>query len=114
MQSAMIHPKPVEDYLQTELEAGRIIGPLPDTVSSRFGIIPKSGQPNKWRQILDLSSPWGHSVNDAISKDLCSLRYATVDQAVHRIVELSPGPRSISSMPFATSQYIQTIGSTWE
>ena len=96
MQSAITHPKPVEDYLQAELQAGRIVGPLPATVAihtSRFGVIPKSGQPNKWRLILDLSSPRGHSVNDAISKDLCSLRYATVDQAVHRIVELGPGSR---------------------
>ena len=82
------------DYLQIELQAGRIVGPLPDAVSvhtSRFGVIPKSGQPNKWRLILDLSSPHGHSVNDAISKDFCSLRYAIVDQAVRRILDLDPG-----------------------
>ena len=59
MQSAITHPKPVEDYLQAELQAGRIVGPLPVTVAihtSRFGVIPNSGQLNKWRLILDLST----------------------------------------------------------
>ena len=94
MQSAILHSQPVEDYLNTELRAGRIIGPLSDTKSvqvSRFGVIPKAGQPDKWRLILDLSSPHGHSVNDGISKDLCSLKYATVDQAVRRILQLGEG-----------------------
>ena len=40
---------------------------------------------------VDLSSPHGHSVNDGISKDLCSLKYATVDQAVRRILQLGEG-----------------------
>ena len=94
MHSALLHPTPIEDYLRTELQAGRIVGPIPDSPHiqiSRFGVIPKSGQPSKWRLILDLSSPHGNSVNDAIQKDLCSLKYATVDQAVRRILCLGPG-----------------------
>ena len=94
MHSASLHPTPVEDYLRTELQAGRIRGPVPDNPLiqiSRFGVIPKSGQPGKWRLILDLSSPHGNSVNDAIQKDLCSLTYATVDQAVRRILHLGQG-----------------------
>ena len=94
MQSALLHPAPVEDYLRTELQAGRIVGPIPDTPLlqiSRFGAIPKPGQPGKWRLILDLSSPLYSSVNDGIAKDLCSLKYATVDQAVQQILRLGTG-----------------------
>ncbi len=62
MLSALAHPQPVASYLDTELQAGRVIGPLaPDTAKlvqvSRFGVIPKANQPGKWRLILDLSHP---------------------------------------------------------
>lgn len=33
---------------------------------SLFGVIPKRNQLNKWGLIVDLSSPEGHTVNDAI------------------------------------------------
>ena len=36
----------------------------------------------KWRLIIDLSNPRGHSVNDIIPKTLCSLSYITVDDDV--------------------------------
>ena len=52
---------------------------------SRFGVIPKQG---KWRLILDLSSPHDYSINDGIEPGLCSIKYATVDQAVQRILQL--------------------------
>jgi hypothetical protein len=74
MQFASLHPTPVEDYLRTELNAQRIIGPIPDhplIQISSFGVIPKSGKPDKWRLILDFSSPHGNSVNDAISPKIC-------------------------------------------
>ena len=48
MHSALVHPTPVEDDLRTELQAGQIIGPIPNNALiqiSRFGVIPKSGQP---------------------------------------------------------------------
>ena len=41
--------------------------------------------------MLDLLSPQGNSINDAIQNDLCSLKYATVDQAVQRILCLGQG-----------------------
>ena len=31
---------------------------------SRLGVIPKNHKPDKWRLIVDLSYPTGHSVND--------------------------------------------------
>eukprot|EP00731_Ephydatia_muelleri_P016296 Em0009g720a len=54
---------------------------------SRFGVIPK-GSSGKWRLILDLSSPEGASVNDGIDSGLCSLKYATVDQAAELMLRL--------------------------
>ena len=67
------------------------MGPLPDIPEvqiSRFGVIPKQGQPGKWRLILDLSSPHSQSVNDGIASELCSIRYATVDNAVEEILRM--------------------------
>ena len=76
MRSAKINSQPVDDYLATEVAAGRIVGPfephdLPTAQVGRFGVILKANQPGKWRLILDLSSPRGHSVNDGISPELC-------------------------------------------
>lgn len=51
---------------------------------SPFGVIPnyKKHKPNKWRLIVDLSTPTGHSINDGISKELASLSYVLVDDVV--------------------------------
>ena len=56
-------------------------------------VITKSHQLNKWHLIFDLSSPSGHSVNDGIPKELCSMSYISVDDAVHKI--LGTGPCSL-------------------
>ena len=53
-------------------------------------VIPKNHQPDKWRLIVDLSHPAGHSVNDNIPKALCSLSYITVDDAIQAIVQSGP------------------------
>ena len=58
---------------------------------SQFGVIPKNHQPNKWRLIVDLSHPVGHSINDGIPKTLCSLSYITVDQAIEHIQKMGHG-----------------------
>ena len=96
MESARLHGKVVDEYLQTEMSLGRVAGPfLPDAIPdghvSRFGVIPKNHQPNKWRLIVDLSYPTGHSVNDGISPPLCSLHYVTIDDAVQQIFTLGKG-----------------------
>ena len=76
---------------------GRIIGPVPPgyvpvgTQWSPFGVIPKSGQPGKWRLIVDLSSPEGASVNAGIEPELCSLRYLHLDQVVQEVRKLGRG-----------------------
>ena len=46
MTSAVQHPGPVEQYLSSKKEAGRIAGPFreQDVHVSHFGVIPKSGR----------------------------------------------------------------------
>ena len=89
MQSALINPKLVEEYLEAEVQAGRIVWPLdmPYVKSSRFGVIPNHNQPGKLQLSLDLSSPHNHSVNDGIMRALYSVKYATIDQAVTSILD---------------------------
>ena len=96
MESARFHADVVDEYLQNEIELGRVAGPFPPTAVhnghiSRFGVIPKHHQTNKWRLIVDLSYPTGHSINDGISSPLCSLHYVTVDDAVSQILSLGRG-----------------------
>ena len=87
----------VDRYIRQEQEQGRIVE-LPPTVAeqlgvhvSLFGVIPKKSNPSKWRLIVDLSSPEGHSVNNGIPKELASLHYVTVDDVVTHIVLLGKG-----------------------
>lgn len=60
--SASEHPSIIEDYIQGEQAAGRIVGPLlPGGRSihiNPIGVIPKKHSA-KWRLIVDLSSPQG-------------------------------------------------------
>ena len=69
----MMVPALIDQYLPTELEKSRVAGPLSIYSSlnlhiSRFGIILKKYQPGKWRLILDLCSPQGHSVMSRFPK----------------------------------------------
>ena len=53
LESARDHPEVVKEYLKTEVHMGRLIGPLDNsykllTHKSRFRVIPKSHQINKW------------------------------------------------------------------
>jgi hypothetical protein len=58
---------------------------------SSFGVIPKRHQPGKWQLILDLSSPQGRSVNDGISRDLCSFTYISVAESTSVVLSLGHG-----------------------
>ena len=51
----------------------------------------KKHKPGKWRLIVDLSAPEGHSINDGIEKALCSLSYISVDNVANAILQLGPG-----------------------
>ena len=86
--------------MSAELEAGRVLGPIQPQQTltvhvSPLGLVPKKHQSNEWRLICDLSSPSNHSVNVGISPKLCSLHYASVDDAMAIIQQLGRNTRLI-------------------
>ena len=95
--SAFEQPQVVQTYLDRELSLRRVLFVPPQSSSSPliqispFGVIPKKQKPNKWRLIVDLSSPRGRSVNDAIPKELCSIAYTSLDDAVALIQAAGSG-----------------------
>ncbi len=134
MASANMNPTIIEDYMQKEKEAGRLLGPFtgettPTVHINRIGVIPKKRQPNKWRLITDLSHPESSSVNDAISKDQCTLSYITVDevataamalgagallakidiQAAYRLVPVHPGDRHWLGIRWNDRVYVDSM-----
>ena len=106
MRSAILNPAVIDEYLTKERAAGRFIGPLSPEVDvhlSHFGVIPKGHIPGKWRLITDLSYPPGLSVNDGIDKELCSLKYVTVDIVARMVARL--GPASLMAKVAIQSAY---------
>ena len=96
MGSAYQHSEVVDNYLTTECQAGRVLGPFSAPPISRlqtnsFGVIPKRHQPGKWRLILDLSSPDGHSVNDGIGSEACTLNYISVQDVAGEVARRGRG-----------------------
>ena len=94
--SAYEHPSVIDEYLANEVTLGRVAGPFhtppfPFLHISSFGVIPKKGQPNKWRLIVDLSSPGGASVNDGIDPNEFTLHYITVDQVIRMVSRFGKG-----------------------
>jgi len=62
LRGALLHPSVVDEYLQAEVDSSRVAGPftsLPthNLLISRFGVIPKHNQPDRWRLIFNLSHP---------------------------------------------------------
>ena len=97
--SAVANTAVVRGYIKTEVDAGRLVGPLGKPArqkvhTSPIGLIPKS-QPNQWRMIVDLSFPMRGSVNDGIASDLASITYASVDDAVRLILQLGRGTQLV-------------------
>ena len=78
--SAYQHSSVINAYLANKVRLDRVAGPfdtppVQDLHISSFGVIPKKGQPDKWRLIVDLSSPQGHSINDGIDPESWHLQY---------------------------------------
>ena len=93
--SALENPVAVSAKLAKELAAGRIAGPFgvppfPDFMISPLGLVPKK-TPSEFRLIHHLSFPRGSSVNDGISRALCSVNYASTDDAIKLVKQLGPG-----------------------
>ena len=95
MKSTMEQPQVLKEYIGKEVAAGRLLVPIPQETAltvhvSPCGVIPKS-QVGKWSLIVDMSSPEGSSINDGIPKELCSLRYVTVDDIISKVLKLGQG-----------------------
>ena len=96
MTSAKEHSDIVSSYLAEECKQGRVLGSFPpgelkSIHINRFGAIPKHHQPNCWRLIVDLSYPDGASVNDRVSKELCSLQYIKIDHVAEAAIQHGRG-----------------------
>ena len=93
--SSVANPRIISAYLSEEVAAGRMVGPLPNSIESiqcsPIGLVPKGRNTGRWRMIVDLSCPEGRSVNDGIAPLHCSLRYATVQDALQFITVLGRG-----------------------
>ena len=98
LKSAYDQPEIITAYIEREVQLGRLTR-LPEAPVltppllqvSPFGVIPKKHRPNKWRLIVNLSSPEGHSINDAISEAQSSVAYTSIDQAVSIAHSLGKG-----------------------
>ena len=95
LKSARLMPEVVAEKIAKECTAGRVAGPfswppLPNLRVSPLGVVPKKAA-GQFRLIHHLSYPKGASINDAIAPELCSVRYASVDQAVVIVRACGPG-----------------------
>ena len=94
--SSLSNQDVVSSYIQGEVQAGRMVGPLPSSTAravhcSPVSLVPKSRGTGHWRMIVDLSSPLARSVNAGIQPDLCTLRYSSVYDIVQFISYLGCG-----------------------
>ncbi|XP_073249624.1 uncharacterized protein [Porites lutea] len=92
---ALDNPEAVDAKLQKELEVHRLAGPFQSPPLSPFwisplGLVLKKVQ-GEFRLIHQLSFPTGFSVNNGISSDHTSVKYATIDEAIQLIKSAGPG-----------------------
>ena len=128
------HGEVIETYLVAEIPAGRIIGPLSSSTTSKvklqinhLGGVPKGRASGKWHLIItDLLFPEGRTVNDDTDPQVCSLSYTTVNKVVRAAGHLGVGTlfaNWMSTLCTALSQCTQTtirylvssgrVSSTW-
>lgn len=99
LRSATTNPDVVDTLIDSEVDKGFLHGPFDRLPFSSYRVSPigvafgkYSGKP---RLIVDLSSPHedhdNQSVNEMIDKELCSLSYVRVDDAIEIIKELGRG-----------------------
>lgn len=99
--SATSEPDVVDSLIETELERGYLLGPYTEPPFERFRINPIGVATGKYslkkRLIVDLSAPHDNmehaSINDTIDKELCSLSYVKVDDAIKIIRQKGKGAR---------------------
>lgn len=89
LKSVRQFPEVVREKVSKEIAEGRMAGPFKfppfsDFRISPLGVVPKR-EPNSFSLIQHLSFPKGGSLNDEIDDSLCSVAYATFDEAVGKI-----------------------------
>ena len=97
--SAKLHPQVVEELIQSEIEKGYLLGPFKKAPFETYRISPigiaEGKYSKKKRLIVDLSAPYDNenipSINELIDKDLHSLSYVTVDDAIELIKKAGVG-----------------------
>lgn len=82
------------NLVNKEIQLGRIAGPFlerpfPSLRLSPIGLVPKKD--GAFRLIQHLSYPKGASVNDFIDPQLCTIQYASFDNAIALLNSLGPG-----------------------
>ena len=95
LMSATEMPDVVEEKFGKEIQAGRISGPwetppFNELIISPLGLVPKKS-PGEFRLIHHLSHPQGRSTNSGISKEISSVQYTSLDDAVNIVMSLGPG-----------------------
>ena len=98
--SANQFPDAIQEYLQKECSLGAMLGPLDQVDSEHFHCSPILTRPkdkNKRRVILNLSHPYGKSVNDHVAKNHFdghefTLRFPTIDDIVQTILSVENDP----------------------
>ncbi|XP_056017308.1 uncharacterized protein LOC130053772 [Ostrea edulis] len=85
----------LKEKIGKEIGAGRVKGPFQEPPFKIFrvsplGLVPKV-QIGEFRIIHDLSSPEGNSMNDGICSDCKSVKYQSVDDACHLILQFGRG-----------------------
>ena len=93
--SACQYPQQVQEYIDKELNLGAILGPVDNIPHEEFHCSPLLTRPkdiNKRRVILNLSHPYGNSVNSHVDADNFDgspfiLKFPTVDDIAQDIVE---------------------------
>ncbi len=94
MYEASQHREVICKYLDEEVQNERVwrVEEEPECIQcSPFGVIPKRGKPGRWRLIVNLSAPEGHSTNDGIDSELSSVAYTSVDDVIRRVLEVGSG-----------------------
>ena len=90
LKSSNQNPDIVSRYLKNEVENRRMIGPLNQLPFSSFqinpiGLVPKK-EKNKFRTIIDLSSPRGSAINDSIPDSEAAVSYCSIAEAIKVIL----------------------------
>ena len=85
----------LKQKIQKEIDAGRVAGPFnnlpfPNLEISPLGLVPKKVS-GEFRFIHNLSYPEGHSINDGIPREFCTVQYQNIDNAVALIKQFGKG-----------------------